>query len=205
MNYNLRGIRLDSGNLVSVSKKVREISDENGLPYVTIFASGDLDEYKIKELLKNGGKIDAFGVGTKMSTSSDRPFIDVVYKLSGKTKNGDFVPAMKLSKDKITIPGKKQIFRQRGKREKYAKDIIGLEEEKITGDPLLVKVVEKGEIVYDLPSLKKIRENTVCNLTKLPEKYKRLKKASVYPVELSLGIKKMQRQLLRKYKKLLKE
>jgi len=79
--HKLGGVRLDSGDLAEISKKVRQMLDKNGLEYVDIFASGDLDEYRIEELLKKGAKIDAFGVGTRMGTSSDRPSVDVIYKL----------------------------------------------------------------------------------------------------------------------------
>jgi nicotinate phosphoribosyltransferase len=193
--HRLNGVRLDSGNLAELSKKVRSILDEKGLRYVKIFASGDLDEYKIDELIRKGAKIDSFGVGTRMSTSYDRPYVDVVYKLSGKFEKGTFVPAMKLSKGKITLPGKKQVFRQKDKRGCYAKDIIGLADEGVEGEPLLVKVMEKGNIVYDLPSLEKIRENTLKNLSRLPDKYRKLKNPALYRVELSPKLKKIKKML----------
>ncbi len=106
--FKLGGLRLDSGDLAESSKKVRALLDENGLDYVTIFASGDLDEYSISELLNNKAKIDGFGVGTKMGTSADYPYTDVIYKLS-ETMHGEtgFLPIMKLSKNKITLPGTK--------------------------------------------------------------------------------------------------
>jgi len=198
--HRLRGVRLDSGNLLILSKKVREILDKHGLNYVQIFASGDLDEYKIDELIRKGAKIDAFGVGTRMSTSYDRPYVDVVYKLAGKVEDGVFVPAMKLSKGKITLPGKKQIFRQNDKRGKHVKDIIGLEDERIMGEPLLVKVMEKGEITYGLPKLEEIRGNTLKNLAELPEEYKKLRNAPRFPVKLSPKLKEIKRQLTRKIK-----
>jgi len=189
--YRLRGVRLDSGDLLSLSRKVREILDENGLDYVEIFASGDLDEHKIKDLLEKGAKIDAFGVGTRMSTSHDRPYVDVVYKLSGQLGEGVFVPKMKLSKGKMTLPGEKQVFRQRDDEGKYSRDIIGLEGEKIYGDPLLINVMKKGELVYELPALEKIRENTLANLSELADEYKKLKEAPIYPVEFSPDLEKL--------------
>lgn len=189
--YKLRGVRLDSGDLLTLSKKVREILDANGLDYVKIFASGDLDEYKISELLEKGARIDAFGVGTRMSTSSDRPYVDVVYKLSGKVEKGVFTPMMKLSTGKITLPGKKQVFRHRGEGGKYIRDTIGLEDETIDGDPLLIKMMERGEIVYDLPPLEKIRNNTLKNLSELPDEYRQLTITPPYPVELSPELEKL--------------
>jgi nicotinate phosphoribosyltransferase len=191
----LNAVRLDSGDLATISKKVRTILDKNGLNYVKIFASGDLDENKIQQLTKQSAKIDAFGVGTRMSTSEDRPYIDAVYKLSGKVEDGIFVPTMKLSKGKITLPGKKQIFRQKDKNGKYVKDIIGLEDEKVEGVPLLVKVMENGNMTHNLPSLEVIRDNTLRNLSELPDKYKKLTNAHMYPVKLSPKLEKIKKNL----------
>jgi len=200
--FRLSGVRLDSGDLVEISKKVRALLDEKGLNYVKIFASGDLDEYKIEDLLRKGARIDAFGVGTRMSTSEDRPYVDVIYKLCEKMDKTDkFVPAMKLSKGKITLPGRKQVFRIEDRRGNFVKDVIALDNEKVEGKPLLVKVIEKGEIVYDLPTLKAIRERALENLSKLPEKYKGLKTTLPYPVELSPGLKKMINELTKELKK----
>jgi nicotinate phosphoribosyltransferase len=194
-DHRLSGVRLDSGNLVHLSKKVRSILDDNGLEYVKIFASGDLDEYKIDELLRKGAKIDSFGVGTRMSTSYDRPYVDVVYKLSGKVENGAFVPAMKLSKGKITLPGKKQIFRLKDNKGDYVKDIIGLANEKVEGEPILTKAMQNGSIVYKAPRLEKIRENALGNLSHLPFKYRKLRNAPLYPVKLSFQLRKIKKAL----------
>jgi nicotinate phosphoribosyltransferase len=194
--YRLNAVRLDSGDLMSLSAKVRKILDNCGLDYVKIFASGDLDEYVIEKLVRKGAKIDAFGVGTRMSTSLDRPYVDVVYKLSGKVEKGSFIPAMKLSKGKVTLPGKKQIFRQRDKNGRYAKDIIGLEDEEIKGEHLLVRIMEDGRITYELPSLEEMRRVTLKNLSELPEKYKRLRGSSAYPVELSCRLSKIRSQVV---------
>ncbi|NWF86306.1 nicotinate phosphoribosyltransferase [Candidatus Bathyarchaeota archaeon] len=200
--FRLNSVRIDSGDLVEISRKVRALLDEKGLNYVKIFASGDLDEYKVEELLSKGAKIDAFGVGTRMSTSEDRPYVDVIYKLSEKMgKNGEFVPAMKLSQGKITFPGRKQVFRIKDKKGKFVKDIIALHDEKVEGEPLLVKVMEKGKIVYNLPTLKKIRETALENLSRLPEKYRMLRNAPLYPVEQSPGLRKMVDKLTRELKK----
>jgi len=200
--FKLGGVRLDSGDLVELSKKVRELLDKNGLKHVKIFASGDLDEYKVKELLKKGAKIDAFGVGTKMGTSEDRPYVDIIYKLCEKmNEKGEFSPIMKLSKGKVTLPGRKQVFRFKDEKGNFVKDIIALEDEKINGEPLLVKVMEKGKIIYDLPSLEEIRKRALESLSKLPKKYKKLKGAPRYPVELSLGLRKLMKELTEKLKK----
>jgi nicotinate phosphoribosyltransferase len=197
--FKLRGVRIDSGDLVAVSRQVRRILDENGLGYVQIFASGDLDEYRIEELLNKGAKIDAFGVGTKMGTSADRPYVDIIYKLCERAnEKGEFVPIMKLSEGKATLPGRKQVFRFKDEKGNFVKDIIALEGEEVGGEPLLVKVMEKGKIVYDLPSLEEIRKRALDNLARLPEKYKRLRGAAKYPVRLSPKLRKLIRELSEK-------
>ena len=200
--FRLSGVRLDSGDLVEISKKVRELLDKRGLEYVKIFASGDLDEYKLEELLRRGAKIDAFGVGTKMGTSEDRPYVDIIYKLCEKINaNGEFSPIMKLSKGKLTLPGRKQVFRLKDKRGNFVKDIIALEDERKNGEPLLVKVMENGKIVYDLPSLDDIRKKALESVSKLPGRYKKLKGEARYPVELSPRLRKLMKELKRKLKK----
>jgi nicotinate phosphoribosyltransferase len=198
--FRLGGVRLDSGDLAQTSKKVRKILDDQDLAYVKIFASGDLDEFKIEELLSKGAKIDSFGVGTKMGTSADRPYLDVIYKLcETMTADGSFSPIMKLSKDKITLPGRKQVYRFMDAAENFEKDVIALADEKVEGEPLLVKVVEKGRLIYKFPSLGDIRATAAENLSKLPEEYKALTGAPVYPVELSRNllnlVKTLKRQL----------
>jgi len=199
----LGGVRLDSGDLAETSKKVRNILDGHGLEYAKIFVSGDLDEYKIEELLKVEAPIDAFGVGTKMGTSSDHPYLDGVYKLC-ETQNpdGTFAPIMKLSKNKITLPGRKQVYRFFEADGGFLKDVICLADEPAVGTPLLVKVMEKGELVYQLPSLEEIRRVAKENLAKLPQKYHALSNAPAYPVKLSGKLaaltEEVKRQILQK-------
>src|SRR4030043_823915 len=198
----LGGVRLDSGDLAEISKQVRKLLDNQGLQYVKIFASGDLDEFKIAELQKNGAKIDAFGVGTKMGTSADKPYVDVIYKLCETlNEKGSFSPIMKLSEGKVTLPGRKQVYRFKDKQGNFEKDVIALTDEKVKGEPLLVKVMEKGEIIYDLPSLDEIRVTAAKSLSKLPEKYRKLTGAPTYPVELSQDLEVLIRKLKRKLTK----
>ena len=194
--FRLSGVRLDSGDLVEISKKVRKLLDQKGLQYVRIFASGDLDEFKVEELLKKGAKIDAFGVGTKMGTSADKPYVDVIYKLC-ETMNADgsFTPIMKLSEGKVTLPGRKQVYRFVDEKGKLEKDMIALADEKVNGEPLMAKVMEKGEVTYDFPSLSEIRANAAENVSRLPDKYKKVSDAPEYPVELSQDLEKLIRKL----------
>ncbi|MCW3983853.1 MAG: nicotinate phosphoribosyltransferase [Candidatus Bathyarchaeota archaeon] len=188
----LGGVRLDSGDLVQTSKKVRSILDAKGLHYVKIFASGDLDEYRIAELLSADAPIDAFGVGTKMGTSADRPYLDGIYKLcETQTPRGEFSPIMKLSKDKNTLPGRKQVYRIRGGDGFFQKDVLALADEPPVGEPLLLKVMEKGELTYKLPTLKEIRDSAAANLAQLPSQYKVLTHAPAYPVEVSQKLQQL--------------
>jgi nicotinate phosphoribosyltransferase len=184
--YRLGGVRLDSGNLIVDSQKIRKILDAHGLGYAKIFASGDLDEYKITELLEAGAKIDSFGVGTKMGTSADRPYLDVIYKLSETmSANGAFAPIMKLSEEKNTLPGRKQVYRFKSAEGIFEKDVIALADEDAQGEPLLAQVMKKGKLTYNLPSLREICECAAENLANLPQQYKALMNAPIYPVELS--------------------
>jgi len=201
--FRLGGVRIDSGDLVEISKEVRKLLDEKGLGYVKVFASGDLDEYKIQELLRKGAKTDAFGVGTRMSTSQDRPYVDIIYKLCEKMdKSGEFVPTMKLSQGKITLPGRKQVYRVKDKSGNFVKDIIALHDESVEGTLLLVKVMEKGKIAHRLPKLIEIRENALENLSRLPDKYKQLKRAPRYPVVVSPHLKNLLKELRSELKKI---
>jgi nicotinate phosphoribosyltransferase len=166
---------------------------------VNIFASGDLDEYKIEELLRKDSKIDAFGVGTRMGTSADRPYLDVIYKLcETQQMDGAFAPIMKLSEGKITLPGRKQVYRHNGDDGKYRKDVIALAGESFEAEPLLIKVMENGRITYELPSLNEIRSAAKQNLCKLPERYKKLVNPPEYPVELSKNLNELTENLTRR-------
>ncbi len=197
--HRLSGVRLDSGDLTAISKKVRKLLDAQGLGYVRIFASGDLDEFKITDLLEKGAEIDAFGVGTKMGTSADKPYVDVIYKLC-ETMNADgtYAPIMKLSEGKVTLPGRKQVYRFKDAQGKFKKDTIALTDEKVDGEPLLMKVMEKGEVTYDFPSLSEIRAAAAENLALLPDKYKTVTGAAEYPVALSPNLAKMMENLRKK-------
>ena len=134
------GVRLDSGDLDVLSRKVRAILDDAGLRDVRILASGDLDEYRIEQLLAMGAPIDAFGVGTQMGTSADAPSLGVVYKLIDSEQG----PKLKLSEGKATLPGRKQVWRG------DAFDILGLIDERIDGRPLLAPAkTEPIEVIRD--------------------------------------------------------
>jgi len=192
----LQGIRLDSGDIAYLSAWARRMLDEAGLDYVKIFASGNLDEFKIRNLIKRGAQVDSFGVGTNMGTSIDAPSLDVIYKISEVTDdNGEFLPTMKLSKGKVTYPGRKQVFRVEDRKKRFVKDVLGLEGEKVRGRPLLVKVMQKGKIIYRAPSLDKIRNFAQNNLSRFPEKLKDIHAEYQYPVLISPKLFRLRQNL----------
>ena len=200
--YRLQGIRLDSGDITELSKLARRMFDRAGLDYVKIFASGNLDEFKIKDLLDKGAKVDNFGVGTNMGASIDAPCLDVIYKLSEVTdESGNFLATMKLSKHKVTYPGRKQVFRLQDKYGKFKHDILGLEKEKVGGKPLLVKVVDKGRIIYKLPGIEKIKAHVKNNLSGFPEDLKRVNPKLKYSVVISPRLKKLKQGLTSRLEK----
>ena len=134
----LLGVRLDSGDMVSLSQKVRKILDDAGLYDVEIFASSGFDEFKIAKVISEGAAIDAFGVGTKVGVSADAPFVDVVYKMV-RFKGRD---VRKLSPGKVTLAGEKQVFRKSDQNGRYLEDIIGQRNELIAeGKPLMENVM----------------------------------------------------------------
>ncbi|MBV6519266.1 MAG: nicotinate phosphoribosyltransferase [Candidatus Brocadia sp.] len=184
----LKGVRLDSGNLSELSRQVRRILDAEGLSDARIIASGDLNEDRIDDLLQQGAPIDSFGVGTEMVTSKDAPALGGVYKLVEQEQNGEIIPKMKFSEDKLTYPCKKQVYRIHDENDCFVKDIIGLEGEDVEGIPLLLPVITEGKISCHLPSIHEIQRTASDGLARLPEPYRRLKDAQPYPVMKSSGL-----------------
>lgn len=196
--HKLLGIRLDSGDLLKLSRAARAMLDKAGLDFVKIFASGNLDEFKIASLLKKGACIDSFGVGTNMGTSIDAPCLDVIYKIcEAGESSGNFLPTMKLSLAKVTYPGRKQVFRLQDKKGGYIKDVLGLEKENIKGKPLLKKVVENGRQVYKVPSLDDSKKFLQQELSRFPDRLKGVSRRYHYPVIISPGLKSLRRDLSR--------
>lgn len=199
----LMGVRLDSGDLNELSKHVRRILDGAGMGYARIVASGDLNEWKIDELMKKGARIDMFGVGTELITGRPYPALDGIYKLADVVEHGRHIPKMKLSEEtvKATLPGKKIIWRifEKGK---FCKDIISLEDEVVDNAvPLLEPAVKNGKIICGRPALSEIRQKAAENLSKLPDEYRKLEGAPVYPVEFSPGLVALRERLVEKIKK----
>ena len=181
-DFQIRGVRLDSGDLVQLAKASRRTLDEAGLHNVEIFASGSLDEYAVADLVAKEAPIAGFGVGTRMGISADAPFLDSAYKLVGYAGRA----RMKLSAEKSNLPGQKQVWRiESGSQASH--DIIGLHDEGIDGRPLLSKVIQAGKrLPASHRSLPHIREHAHTELAKLPDRLTSLDAAQPpYRVELS--------------------
>jgi nicotinate phosphoribosyltransferase len=186
------GVRLDSGNLVELSRAVRAILDEGGYPGAKIMATGDLNEYKILELIASGAPIDSFGVGTELATSSDAPNHGAVYKLVEMRAGGEKRYVAKLSAEKATMPGAKQIFR-------YAnKDLLACSQESHADarEALLEPVIVKGELVQPLPTAREAREHARRSLGQLPKKlHSSFECDSPWPVEISTELGRLSEEV----------
>ena len=189
----IKGIRLDSGDLLDLSIKARKLLNEAGLNHVKIMASGNLNEYKIAELVERKAPIDSFGVGTELVTSSDLPAMDLIYKLVQIQEGNSIRYIAKFSPKKETLPGKKQIFRFLNENGKFLYDFLDLENntKMKKGLPLLEKIIEKGKLIKPLPSLNQIRKHANENLENLPEEYKDFSNPRIYPVKVSPEINKI--------------
>ncbi|MCU0600688.1 MAG: nicotinate phosphoribosyltransferase [Desulfobacterales bacterium] len=181
--HQLIGVRLDSGDMVVLSRQVRKILDDAGLPEVKIFASSGFDEYQIAGLIQQGAMIDAFGVGTRMGVSADAPYLDIVYKMV-HFKGKDI---RKLSPGKVNLPGEKQVFRKTDENSRFLGDIIGLKNEAFPDRmvALLKTVMENGRITEPSPSLDQIRNAFARSFLCLDDTYKSLDGAREYPVDVS--------------------
>jgi nicotinate phosphoribosyltransferase len=175
----LRGVRLDSGDLLALSREVRKILDENGCPSARIVASGDLNEHRIAELRASGAPIDVFGVGTDLVTSIDAPALGGVYKLVELERDGKATPIAKFSEGKATLPGAHQVHRFRGGRDgagTLARDVIALADEPLPADaePVLVQVVRAGARVAPPEPWHVVRDRSRRELASLPVELTRL-------------------------------
>jgi nicotinate phosphoribosyltransferase len=172
----LWGVRLDSGDLLTLSRQVRAILDEAGLHDAKIMASNDLDEYRIRDLVSAGAPIDAFGVGTQLATSADAPGMAAVYKLVELDISGIKRFTAKFSEDKISAPGAKQLFRD------TARDVIARSGECGKGEALLRPVLLGGRLVEPLPGVEEARKRATQELAKLPDALRQLEVAEPWPV-----------------------
>ena len=188
----IKGVRLDSGDLAVHARNVRRILDGAGLTRTTIFASGNLDEYRVRELLAAGAPIDGFGIGTSMATASDAPFLDAVYKLeeyAGK-------PRRKRSPGKATWPGRKQVYRHYRDDGVLDHDVITLEDDVQPGDSLLRLVMRGGKRVRASPDIETLRTYAKARLAALPRHLRELdSSAEPYRVEIAPALQELAAKL----------
>ena len=178
--FRVRAIRLDSEPLAELAVEARRLLDAAGLTSVRIIASGGLDEYSVAELVAAGAPIDAFGVGTRAVTSADAPTFDAVYKLVAYDGEG----RIKHSTGKATLPGRKQVFRQRDVSRVATRDILARADERHQGEPLLVQVMRAGQrLPSGEESLERARERAASEIARLPERLRGLDPA-VPPYEV---------------------
>ena len=184
--HSLRAVRLDSGDLDVLSRSARKMLDDTGLRHVQVFASGGLDEYSIDRLVSAGAPIGGFGVGTRVGTSADAPFTDFVYKLV----QYDGQPVMKLSEDKVTLPGPKQVYRQYDDSGRMTLDVIHHADETPPSDsqPLLKPLMENGARTGLLPSLDEIRSFHADRMRELPNELRGVRPSGSYRVDVAKSL-----------------
>lgn len=214
----LQGIRLDSGDLAYLSKQSRKMLDDAGLQYVTITVSNQLDEYVIRSLMDQRAPIDVFGVGTSLVTAPPDAALDGVYKLS--FANGK--PRIKLSENlkKITLPGKKQVYRLMNESGNFfGADVVTLEDEQnvplmhhpsepdkslslegLTQEPLLHPRMRNGRILEASPSLAQISVFSRGRLARVPEEHKRFQNPHIYKVGISGKLRDLRNELKQQHK-----
>lgn len=225
---NFKGVRIDSGDMAYLSKKVRKQLDDAGYPDAKIYASNDLDENTILNLKMQKAKIDVWGVGTKLITAYDQPALGAVYKIvSIEDEKGQMQDTIKLSNnaEKVSTPGKKQVWRitsrAKGKSEGDYITFAGLDVNQLDeihmfhptytyidkwvkdfdAVPLLVDIYDQGKLVYDLPSLTEIKAYAKKELDALWDEYKRVLNPQEYPVDLAGDVWKNKMDLIDRVRK----
>lgn len=181
----IRGVRLDSGDMILLSKSVRRILDEGGLSDVTIFASGGLDEEDLAMMTRADAPIDGFGIGTSLTTSSDAPALDCAYKLQEYAG----LPRRKLSAGKATWPGRKQVWRYYGADGHMAGDVLSVEDDTQKAQPLLRQVMRGGKRSSPTPTLAEVRAHAAEELRRLPAPLRKLEPEVAYPVKIGEALK----------------
>ena len=211
MNKRPKGVRIDSGDLAYLSKKIRRILNEAGFPDCNIYASNSLDEYIIRDMLQNGARVDSFLVGERLITSASNPVMSGVYKLSAVEKDGNIIPKIEISENvaKITTPYPKLLWRLfDNETGKAIADVLSMEDENLSEckeyelfDPdytwkkknvtdfvarqLLVKIFDNGELIYNFPSPLEIKNYCAEQIDTLWEEVVRFEYPHNYYVDLS--------------------
>ena len=189
----IKAVRLDSGELLELAAAVRRILDDGGCGDIALFASGDLDEYRVTGLLDSGCPADAFGIGTRLNISEDSPSLDCVYKLqeyAGQARR-------KRSEGKMTWPGCKQVYRRRATNGRFEGDLVTLASDvRGDGESLIAPMMHKGKRIKPAETLERIRERSSDQLASLPKHLIALAVSTKrYPVEMSQGLKDLAEQV----------
>jgi nicotinate phosphoribosyltransferase len=190
----VRAVRIDSGDLVALSKKVRRILDEGGLAEVNIVVSGGLDEDSLVEFVRAGAPIAGYGIGTSLVTSHDAPSLDCAYKLQEYAG----LPRRKRSTGKATWPGRKQVWRRFGADGRMIGDVVSVESDAQPSEPLLRQVMQGGRRIGPLLSLAEARARVARDLECLPEDLRRLTPGASYPVEVADALVRLADQVDRR-------
>jgi nicotinate phosphoribosyltransferase len=187
----IRGVRIDSGDLTAMARKVRGILDDGGLRDVVILVSGGINEDVLQTMMKEKAPIDGFGIGVNLAASVDVPALDCAYKLqeyAGK-------PKRKLSEGKATWPGRKQVWRAYSADGRMRGDILSLENDKQPGEALIVPVMRAGKRIAPEPTLAQIRERAAADLKRLPGPLARLESGFDYPVNVADALTALAKQI----------
>jgi nicotinate phosphoribosyltransferase len=181
----IKGVRIDSGDLAQHARRVRSILDAAGLTTVTIFASGNLDEHRVQELVRSRAPIDGFGIGTRMNTSADAPFLDCAYKL----EEYEGRPRRKRSEGKATWPGRKQVLRRYDDAGRFAGDVLALAGDAVSGTTLLQRVLRGGRMLGPGADLTAARARVKADLERLPRDLRSLEASAPYVVEIAPSLR----------------
>lgn len=180
----VQGVRLDSGDLAGHARSVRAILDAGGLADTEIFASGNLDEIKLRDLIQSGAPIDGFGIGSRLDVSADAPYLDCAYKLEEYAG----LARRKRSEGKATWPGRKQVYRT-FRDGRMAGDLVTVESDPQPGQPLLQQVMSGGKRTTPAPTLAQIRNHAARNMDQLPVQLRQLEPGPSYIVEISEALR----------------
>jgi len=187
----IKGVRIDSGDLGEHARRVRTILDAAGLTALTIFASGNLDEHRVQDLVASKAPIDGFGIGTRMNTSADAPFLDCAYKL----EEYEGRPRRKRSEGKATWPGRKQVYRCYDAAGLSTGDVLALADDLIPGTPLLQPVLRGGRPLAQRPGLAAARDRVKAELARVPEALRSLRESTPYTVDVALSVRALASRL----------
>jgi len=187
----VKAVRLDSGDLLMHARKVRAILDEGGGHEIKIFASGNLDECQLQNLMTEDAPIDGFGIGTHLTTSADAPYLDCAYKLQEYAGR----PRRKKSEGKATWPGRKQVFREYNKEGELTGDILTLEGDQQKGRPLIEQVMRNGKPIAVDWDIEKIRAYTENQMSNLSGNIRRIDSDHSYEARISPALNRLVRHM----------